>query len=58
MRDAERMAAYEVRMGQHRAAERLRGERVDQAIDRYVAGKTAIPATRNNVVPIRKRRVK
>ena len=37
--DAERLALYEIRLGQHRARQRLRDAAVQHRIDRYTASR-------------------
>jgi hypothetical protein len=55
---AQRLAEYEIRMGQHRADERLRAERVDQLFDQRATVQPKInpqlPA--ENVVQMRRRK--
>lgn len=57
--DAQRLAAYEVRMGEHRAQQRLRAERIAQQLDAVAIVRTKVtprlPA--DNVVQIRRRKL-
>jgi len=55
---AQRLANYELRLGQHRAEQRMRAERVDQLFDERasVQPKVTPKLPRDNVVAIRRRK--
>jgi len=59
MTEAERLALYELRMGQHKAEQRMRAARVSQVIDNRATVRPAIKPKlpSDNVIQLRRKRV-